>query len=68
MGEDTGGHEMTDKRKDCDNCKYDYPPNYRLCIGKYKNMDHPCFVEYKRMDSKAVSSYQYIPVSGEATK
>ena len=59
---------MTDKRKDCDNCKYDYPPNYRLCMLKYKNIDHPCFVEYKRMDGKTVASFPNITVSGEAAK
>jgi hypothetical protein len=32
----------------CFRCKYDFWPNYRLCMGKYKNWDHPCFVEHDK--------------------
>lgn len=32
------------KSEECNYCKYDYHPNYRLCIGKYKNVDHSCYV------------------------
>lgn len=37
---------MKNKSTDCFKCKYDFYPNYRLCIGKYKNFDHPCFVAH----------------------
>ena len=43
------------KSNECNNCKYDYQPNYRLCMLKYKNVEHPCFVERERHQGREVT-------------
>ena len=36
--------EKIEDRCDCFSCKYDYAPNYRLCMSKYWNKKNTCFV------------------------